>query len=160
MKPCWKPMALTWADGAPNVHQRDFAGTQRGRSGRVRYPSLILPLASPSVRPSRRKRFPALSAVIAFFVMHATIGAMIGDFGAPDLSGATASVLGINSLQMGVFGGIIVGLGTAALLQPAFTRFSFRRCSHGFFSGTRFVPIISAAWSTGGWASQCIISGR
>ena len=63
----------------------------------------------------QEKEVSALSAVIAFFVMHATIGAMINDFGAPDLSGATASVLGINSLQMGVFGGIIVGLGVAAL---------------------------------------------
>ena len=48
----------------------------------------------------QEKEVSALSAVIAFFVMHATIGAMIGDFGAPDLSGATASVLGINSLPV------------------------------------------------------------
>ena len=63
----------------------------------------------------QEKEVAALSAAIAFFIMHATIGAMITDFGAPDLSGATASVVGINSLQMGVFGGIIVGLGVAAL---------------------------------------------
>ena len=75
--------------------------------------------------------------------MHATIGAMINDFGAPDLSGATASVLGINSLQMGVFGGIIVGLGVAAL-HNRFYKIQLPQVL-SFFSGTRFVPIISAA---------------
>lgn len=91
----------------------------------------------------QEKEVSALSAIIAFFVMHATIGAMIGDFGAPDLSGATASVLGINSLQMGVFGGIIVGLGTAAL-HNRFYKIQLPQML-SFFSGTRFVPIISAA---------------
>ena len=91
----------------------------------------------------QEKEVAALSAAIAFFVMHATIGAMIKDFGAPDLSGATASVLGINSLQMGVFGGIIVGLGVAALHNKYYKIQLPQVLS--FFSGTRFVPIISAA---------------
>ena len=91
----------------------------------------------------QEKEVSALSAVIAFFVMHATIGAMINDFGAPDLSGSTASVLGINSLQMGVFGGIIVGLGVAAL-HNRFYKIQLPQVL-SFFSGTRFVPIISAA---------------
>ena len=91
----------------------------------------------------QEKEVAALSASIAFFVMHATIGALITDFGAPDLSGATASVLGINSLQMGVFGGIIVGLGVAALHNKYYKIQLPQVLS--FFSGTRFVPIISAA---------------
>lgn len=91
----------------------------------------------------QEKEVAALSAAIAFFVMHATIGAMITNFGAPDLSGATASVLGINSLQMGVFGGIIVGLGVAALHNKYYKIQLPQVLS--FFSGTRFVPIISAA---------------
>lgn len=91
----------------------------------------------------QEKEVAALSAAIAFFVMHATIGAMLKDFGAPDLSGATASVLGINSLQMGVFGGIIVGLGVAALHNKYYKIQLPQVLS--FFSGTRFVPIISAA---------------
>lgn len=89
----------------------------------------------------QEKEVSALSAVIAFFVMHATIGAMINDFGAPDLSGATASVLGINSLQMGVFGGIIVGLGVAAL-HNRFYKIELPNAL-SFFGGSRFVPIIS-----------------
>nr|WP_297180537.1 PTS transporter subunit IIABC [uncultured Agathobaculum sp.] len=91
----------------------------------------------------QEKEVAALSAAIAFFVMHATIGAMITDFGAPELSGATASVLGINSLQMGVFGGIIVGLGVAALHNKYYKIQLPQVLS--FFSGTRFVPIISSA---------------
>lgn len=49
--------------------------------------------------------------------MHASISALITINGGTEelLSGATASVCGITSLQMGVFGGIIVGLGVAAL---------------------------------------------
>ena len=91
----------------------------------------------------QEKEVAALSSVIPFFIMHATIGAMITDFGAPQLSGATASILGINSLQMGVFGGIIVGLGTAAL-HNRFYKIQLPQVL-SFFSGTRFVPIISAA---------------
>ena len=91
----------------------------------------------------QEKEVSALSAAIAFFIMHATIGAMIGAFGAPDLSGATASVLGIESLQMGVFGGILVGLGTAAL-HNRFYKIELPQVL-SFFSGTRFVPIISSA---------------
>ena len=58
------------------------------------------------------------------------------------LAGASASVVGITSLQMGVFGGIIVGLGVAAL-HNRFTGLNCRRYCR-FFGGTRFVPIISA----------------
>ena len=91
----------------------------------------------------QEKEVSALSSVIAFFVMHATIGAMIRDFGAPDLSGATASVLGINPLQMGVFGGIVVGLGVAALPTRFYTTPLPQVLS--FFSAPRLVPTISAA---------------
>ncbi len=57
------------------------------------------------------------------------------------LSGATADVCGITSLQMGVFGGIIVGLGVAAL-HNRFYRIELPQVL-SFFGGTRFVPIIS-----------------
>lgn len=67
----------------------------------------------------REKEVAALSGAVAFFVMHATIGAMLNAMGEPSLSGATASVVGIHSLQMGVFGGILVGLGVAAPRQSA-----------------------------------------
>ena len=58
------------------------------------------------------------------------------------LRGATADVVGITSLQMGVFGGIIVGLGVAAL-HNRFYKIQLHQVL-SFFGGTRFVPIISA----------------
>lgn len=58
------------------------------------------------------------------------------------LSGATSMVLGIYTLNMGVFGGIIVGLGTAAL-HNRFYKIQLPQVL-SFFGGTRFVPIISA----------------
>ena len=54
--------------------------------------------------------------------------------------GATASVLGITSLQMGVFGGIIVGLGVSAL-HNRFYKIKLPEVL-SFFGGTRFVPVI------------------
>lgn len=92
----------------------------------------------------KEKDVAALAAVIAFFIMHASIGAMIEINGGADkmLSGAVASVCGINSLQMGVFGGIIVGIGVA-MLHNKFYKIELPQVL-SFFGGTRFVPIVSA----------------
>lgn len=92
----------------------------------------------------KEKEVAALSAAIAFFIMHASISAMININGGEEalLNGATASVCGITSLQMGVFGGIIVGLGVAAL-HNKFYKIQLPQVL-SFFGGTRFVPIISA----------------
>ena len=97
----------------------------------------------------KEKEVAALAAAIAFFVMHASINAMISIFGGEEqlLSGAVTSVCGITSLQMGVFGGIIVGLGVAAL-HNRFYRIELPQVL-SFFGGTRFVPIISALVYTG-----------
>ena len=91
----------------------------------------------------KEKEVAALSAAIAFFIMHASIGAMINNNGGAEamLDGATTSVLGITSLQMGVFGGIVVGLGVAAL-HNRFYKIELPQVL-SFFGGTRFVPIIS-----------------
>ena len=92
----------------------------------------------------REKEVAALAAAVAFFIMHASISAMITINGgtANLLAGASASVVGITSLQMGVFGGIIVGLGVAAL-HNRFYQIELPQVL-SFFGGTRFVPIISA----------------
>ncbi len=86
-----------------------------------------------------------LSAAIAFFVMHKTINTLLALSGRlaegamPE--GTVADVVGIPSLQMGVFGGIIVGLGVAYLTN----RFYKIRLPNviSFFGGSRFIPIIS-----------------
>ena len=97
----------------------------------------------------KEKEVAALAAAIAFLIMHASISAMITIYGGPDqmLEGAVTSVCGITSLQMGVFGGILVGLGVAAL-HNRFYRIELPQVL-SFFGGTRFVPIISALVYTG-----------
>lgn len=91
----------------------------------------------------KEKEVAALASVISFFIMHASIGALITANGGADamLEGAVADVCGITSLQMGVFGGIIVGLGVAAL-HNRFYKIELPQVL-SFFGGTRFVPIIS-----------------
>lgn len=92
----------------------------------------------------QEKEVAALSGAIAFFVMHASIGKMIDIMGGAEklLAGSTTNVVGILSLQMGVFGGIIVGLGVAALHNKYYAIEMPQVLS--FFGGTRFIPIISS----------------
>ena len=98
----------------------------------------------------KEKEVAALSALIAYFVMHISINSMLeisgkiaadGTISKNVLEGTIASVCGINTLQMGVFGGIIVGLGVAAL-HNRFHKIVLPNAL-SFFGGTRFVPIIS-----------------
>ena len=98
----------------------------------------------------KEKEVAALAAMISFFVMNATMNAMLlirgdlladGTLGAGVLEGTVTSVCGIQTLQMGVFGGIIVGLGVAAL-HNKFYKIQLPNAL-SFFSGSRFVPIIS-----------------
>ncbi len=98
----------------------------------------------------KEKEVSALSAVIAYFVMNVSINAMLkisgkiladGSIAKDVLDGTITSVCGIQSLQMGVFGGIIVGLGVAAL-HNRFYKIELPNAL-SFFGGTRFVPIIS-----------------
>ena len=98
----------------------------------------------------KEKEVAALSALIAYFVMNVAISAMLlinneitadGQIAADVLEGTITSVCGIQSLQMGVFGGIIVGLGVAAL-HNRFHKIVLPNAL-SFFGGSRFVPIIS-----------------
>lgn len=98
----------------------------------------------------KEKEVAALAAMIAFFVMHASINAMLvlrgeilsdGTIAESVLDGTIANVCGIQTLQMGVFGGIIVGLGVAAL-HNRFYKIQLPNAL-SFFGGSRFVPIIS-----------------
>ena len=91
----------------------------------------------------KEKAVSALSAMIAFFVMNSAISAMIEitNYEAKALSGTITEACGITTLQMGVFGGIIVGMGVAALHNKFYNIELPNAIS--FFAGTRFVPIIS-----------------
>lgn len=98
----------------------------------------------------KEKEVAALSAVLAFFVMNMAINAMLvlngkildtGEVAQDVLEGTIVSSVGIQTLQMGVFGGIIVGLGVAAL-HNRFYKIELPSAL-SFFGGSRFVPIIS-----------------
>lgn len=91
----------------------------------------------------KEKEVAALSGAIAFIVMNTTISALIAAKGGVEAmaENSTTSVLGITTLQMGVFGGIIVGLGVAALHNRFYKTELPQVLS--FFGGTRFVPIVS-----------------
>ena len=98
----------------------------------------------------KEKEVAALAAMISFFVMHTTISAVLqvqgqiledGSIASSVLPGTIAEVCGIPTLQMGVFGGIIVGLGVAAL-HNRFYKIQLPNAL-SFFGGSRFVPIIS-----------------
>jgi PTS system D-glucosamine-specific IIC component len=92
----------------------------------------------------KEKEVAALSSAIAYLIMNTAISALItakGGVEAMPVNSTTLS-LGITTLQMGVFGGIIVGLGVAAL-HNRFYKIQLPQVL-SFFGGTRFVPIISS----------------
>ena len=98
----------------------------------------------------KEKEVAALAAIVAYFVMNTAINAMLtingkiladGSIAEGVLDGTITSSVGIETLQMGVFGGIIVGLGVAALHNKFYNIVLPNAVS--FFGGSRFVPIIS-----------------
>ena len=93
----------------------------------------------------KEKEVAALSGAIAYLVMNTAISAMINAAGGVEAMAAnsTTSTLGITTLQMGVFGGILVGLGVAAL-HNRFYKIQLPQVL-SFFGGTRFVPIVCTA---------------
>ncbi len=92
----------------------------------------------------KEKEVAALSGAIAFLIMNTAISALITARGGVEAmaENTTTTMLGITTLQMGVFGGIIVGLGVAAL-HNRFYKIQLPQML-SFFGGTRFVPIISS----------------
>ena len=92
----------------------------------------------------KEKEVAALSGAVAYIIMNTAIQAMINAAGGVDAmpANSTTEMLGITTLQMGVFGGIIVGLGVAAL-HNKFYKIELPQVL-AFFGGTRFVPIVSS----------------
>lgn len=112
--------------------------------------ALIFAMAVALGMAKNEKAVAVLASGVSFFVMHSAINAMLqlngyiladGSYSDKVLNGALTNVCGIESLQMGVFGGIIVGLGVAALHNRFYKQQLPTALS--FFSGVRFVPIIS-----------------
>ena len=90
----------------------------------------------------KEKAVAALSGAISYLIMNTAISTLIDAKGGISAMAAnsTTTTLGITTLQMGVFGGIIVGLGVAAL-HNKFYKIQLPQVL-SFFGGTRFVPII------------------
>ena len=85
----------------------------------------------------------SLAAIVGFLIMNITVGIMAGvDLTQVETNPMYTSVLGIPTLPTGVFGGILIGLISAAI----YNRFYNIKLPEvlGFFSGKRFVPIVAA----------------
>ncbi|MGI9277790.1 MAG: PTS glucose transporter subunit IIBC [Endozoicomonas sp.] len=78
-----------------------------------------------------------LAAIVGYVVMLGTMGVMANTLGVE-----TKSIMGINSIDTGVFGGILAGI----LASVMFNRFYKIKLPDylGFFAGKRFVPIVTA----------------
>lgn len=114
----------------------------------------------------KEKEVAALSALIAFFVMNVAINAMLvitgeitadGTIASNVLEGTITSVCGIQSLQMGVFGGIIVGLGVL-LCITVFTKSFFQMRYHSSEGPDLFRSFLH--WCTCLLGLECILPGR
>jgi PTS system glucose-specific IIC component len=86
----------------------------------------------------------ALAAVVGYAVLLATMGVMAGLFGYKP-----TAIMGIQSIETGVFGGIVVG-SIAGWLFNKYYRIQLPPYL-GFFAGKRFVPIVTAL--------ACIVAG-
>ena len=110
--------------------------------------ALIFALAVALGMAKKEKGVAVLSSGIFYLVMLTTINVLLtlngsivdGQIADTVKEGAIASVLGIQTLQMGVFGGIIAGV-IAAVLCNKFYKTQLPDAL-SFFAGTRFVPIV------------------
>ena len=115
--------------------------------------ALIFALAVALGMAKKEKGVAVLSAGIFYLIMLTTINVLLtlngsivdGQIAEGVKEGAIANVLGIQTLQMGVFGGIIAGLITAVLCNKFYKTQLPDALS--FFAGTRFVPIVSMVFA-------------
>ena len=111
--------------------------------------ALIFALAVAMGMAKKEKGVAVMSAGIFYLIMLITINTMLtldgsivdGVISENVKDGALTTMLGIQTLQMGVFGGIIAGLAAAALCNKFYKTQLPDALS--FFAGTRFVPIMS-----------------
>lgn len=135
---------------APALNVNWFQGFARviEQSGNVVFANLALLFAvGVAVGLADGDGVAGLAAIVGFFIMNTTMGVVTGI--TPGMIGKShpefASVLGIPTLQTGVFGGIIIGV-IAARLYKKYYNIELPQYL-GFFAGKRFVPIITATVS-------------
>ena len=111
--------------------------------------ALIFALCVALGMAKREKGTAVVSAGVFYIVMLSTINVLLNITGAivdgtvssAVKPGSIETVLGIQTLQMGVFGGIVAGIITAVLCNK-FYKIKLPDVL-SFFSGTRFIPIAS-----------------
>ncbi len=86
---------------------------------------------------TRNDGVSAIAATIGYLVMLATLGVMAGVWGLEP-----KTIMGIKSMETGVFGGILAG-GLAAFMFNRYYKIALPAYL-GFFAGKRFVPIVTA----------------
>ena len=110
---------------------------------------LLFALAVALGMAKEEKAVAVLSAALSFIVMHKTIYELLVFSGQilPDgtlaenvIAGTIGTTLGIQTLEMGIFGGILVGL-MVAVLHNRYYKIELPAV-FSFFGGVRFVPII------------------
>lgn len=84
-----------------------------------------------------------LAAIVGFLIMNVSMGTFVGVTTDMLSDPMYTTVVGVPTLQTGVFGGIIMGL-IASAMYNKFYRIELPPYL-GFFAGKRFVPIITAA---------------
>jgi glucose-specific phosphotransferase system IIBC component len=138
----------TLLDLAPFLHNGGVAMVAKimEQAGSVIFGNLALLFAvGVAVGLAGGEGVAGLAAIVGFLIMNATMGTALGIDAAALAKHpqSYASVLGIPTLQTGVFGGIIMGI-IAATMYNKF--FEIELPSYlGFFAGKRFVPIVTAA---------------
>lgn len=92
----------------------------------------------------------AIAAIVGYVVLLGTMGVVAPHFGLQ-----TKAVMGINSIDTGVFGGMIAGLAAAFLFNRYY---KIQLPSYlGFFAGKRFVPIVTAFAAIAIGVALCMI---
>lgn len=113
-------------------------------SGEIIFNNLALIFAvGVAIGMSKGEGVSALAAIVGFLIMNITSGVLLGvTVELTENNPMYSLVLGIPTIQTGVFGGILVGLLTSYI----YTRFHKTELVSflGFFQGKRLVPIISS----------------
>ncbi|ELC8442051.1 PTS transporter subunit EIIC [Clostridium perfringens] len=131
---------------ALNVHWFQLIATIMTSAGDIIFANLPLIFAvGVAVGLAEGDGVAGLAAIVGFLILNVTMGIGAGvtaDVVANVKTGMYATVLGIPTLQTGVFGGIIIGVVASALFKKFY---KIELPSYlGFFAGKRFVPIVTA----------------
>ncbi|GFP77879.1 glucose-specific PTS transporter subunit IIBC [Clostridium fungisolvens] len=129
---------------ALNAHWFQLLASVMENSGSVVFGNLALLFAvGVAVGLSDGEGVAGLAAIVGFLIMNTTMGTFLGVNADMLKDPMYANVLGVPTLQTGVFGGIIIGI-VASVLYKRYYRIELPSYL-GFFAGKRFVPIVTAA---------------